>query len=326
MIAVGLVVKMLRYRIASLLLPFLLLGPAFHERLLSFHWQQAAALIALCASYVVATSLNDVFDLEVDRVNHAGSRARPLVSGEATARHLLLLAAIAALVSLVAAAVVGPAAGALAFSSLLLNVAYSVPPLRLCARSLAAPVLLALAYVALPYGLGLASIAAAPDTVDARVIASFAVLFLARMLLKDFRDLRGDTAFGKRTFLVVHGKQATLAFALTCIVVGNALLLTVIPAVPLLAACVEAYFGGVLIQLYRLWRAGDAQAEQLAIATGARMGNAVVLTLLGALLLMAAGAPPGQQAAFVVTLAVLFWAVYVYATARPEQALAAYRG
>ena len=90
--------------------------------------------------------------------------------------------------------------------------------------------------------------------------------------------------------------------------------------------CVEAYFGGVLIQLHRLWRAQDAPTEQLAIAMGARMGNAVVLTLLGALLLLAAGAPPGQQAAFVVTLAVLFWAVYVYATARPEPTLAAYRG
>jgi 4-hydroxybenzoate polyprenyltransferase len=214
----------------------------------------------------------------------------------------------------------------LTLGSLALNFAYSVPPLRLCTRSLAAPVLLALAYVALPYGMGLAAVGLLPDAADVRCVASFAVLFLGRMLLKDFRDLPGDAAFGKRTFLLAHGKKLTLAVVLACVLAGNALLLTVLPSVPLLAASVEACFAGVLVQLYRLWRAAASQAEQLAIAIGARFGNAVVLTLLGALLLLAAGAPVAQQAAFVIALTLTFWGVSAFVMVRPEQVRAAYRG
>ena len=81
-----LVVTMLRYRVASLLLPFFLLAPALHQQLQNFRWSYIAGLLALCACYIVATSLNDVFDLEVDRINHPGAKDRPLVTGDATPR------------------------------------------------------------------------------------------------------------------------------------------------------------------------------------------------------------------------------------------------
>jgi 4-hydroxybenzoate polyprenyltransferase len=64
-----LVATMLRYRVASLLLPFFLLAPALHDHLREFSWRYVAGLLALFGSYVVATSLNDVFDLDIDRIN-----------------------------------------------------------------------------------------------------------------------------------------------------------------------------------------------------------------------------------------------------------------
>jgi 4-hydroxybenzoate polyprenyltransferase len=317
---------MLRYRVASLLLPFFLLAPAFHGRLEGFRWQYAAGLIALFASYLVATCLNDIFDVEIDRINHPHAGDRPLVSGDATPRELYTLASLAAILALSAGVAVGIAGAGLAAASLLLNLAYSVPPARLCARPLAAPVLLAIAYVVLPFGMGLAAAGLAPDSFDARVVASFGVLLMGRMLLKDFRDRRGDATFGKRTFLIAYGKKATLTLVLACIAVGDALLVSVLPPVPLLTVAVEAYFGGVVVQLYRLWRTQDPAAERVAIALGARMGNAVVLTLLGCLLLIEAGAAAAEQAAFVVAFAGVFWGVFAYLSARPQQAIAAYRG
>src|ERR1700730_3909654 len=95
-----LTVTMLRYRIASLLLPFFLLAPAFHGRLQGFRWQYAAGLVALFASYVVATCLNDIFDLEIDRINHPQAGDRPLVNGDATPRQLYALAALTAALAL----------------------------------------------------------------------------------------------------------------------------------------------------------------------------------------------------------------------------------
>jgi len=174
--------------------------------------------------------------------------------------------------------------------------------------------------------MGLAAAGLAPDGFDARVVASFGVLLIGRMLLKDFRDRRGDATFGKRTFLLAYGKKATLMLVLACIAVGDALLVSVLPPVPLLTVAVEAYFGGIVVQLYRLWRTQDPAAERVAIALGARMGNAVVLTLLGCLLLIEAGAAAAEQAAFVVAFAGVFWGVFAYLSARPQQAIAAYRG
>ena len=317
---------MLRYRVASLLLPFFLMAPAFHDRLREFRWQYIAAILALGASYVVATCLNDIFDLDVDRINHPGARDRPLVTGEATQRQMVAVAIAVALIAVLAGSVVGVAGTILITVSLLLNVAYSVPPVRLCSRPLAAPLVLAFAYVVLPYGLGMVAAGLTPGSMDARVMGCFVVLFIGRMLLKDFRDRAGDAAFGKRTFLLTYGKPATLGIVLSCVLAGDALLLTVVPRNTVLLLVVEGYFAGVLFQLYRLWRASERAAEQMAIALGARMGNAVVLTLLGSLLMSASGAAPVEVAVFVLALAGLFWFGFVYTSLRPQEALAAYRG
>jgi 4-hydroxybenzoate polyprenyltransferase len=317
---------MLRYRVASLLLPFFLLAPALHGQLQTFRWTYVAGLVALCGSYVVATCLNDVFDLEIDRINHPHSPDRPLVTGAATARQLVGIACVAGLIALTAGLVIGPIGLALVATSLLLNVAYSAPPLRLCARALAAPPVLAFAYVILPYGMGLAATGLNPTGFDARVAACFVVLFTGRMLLKDFRDRRGDAAFGKHTFLLTYGKPATLMAVLVCIVAGDALLVTVLPPSWLLAGAIESYFVAIAWQLYRLSQAGTPDDERMAIAMGARMGNAVVLTLLGFAVLQAAGAAAAEQALFIIAMALIFWFVFAYLSTRPQEALAAYRG
>jgi 4-hydroxybenzoate polyprenyltransferase len=317
------VAKMLRYRVASLLVPFFLLAPALHGRLDSLRWQYVAGLVALFSSYVVATCLNDLFDRELDRVNHPVPRDRPLVSGEATPRRMVLTATVAAAVAAAAGAAIGPTGIGLIFVSLFIDVAYSVPPVRLCARWLAPPVVLACAYVALPYSMGLAASGDLPDIFDARVAGALTVLFVARMLLKDFRDRAGDAAFGKRTFLLARGKPATLLTTLACLLLGDALLVSVMPPTPVLVVVIQTYFAGVAIQLWRLWQAGDFASEQAAIALGARMGNATILTLLGSAILVAAGANPTEQSAFVIALALVFWSVFGYLLARPRRPIEA---
>jgi len=288
---------MLRFRIASLLLPFFLLAPALHGELTTFRWTYVAGVIALFACYVVATCLNDIFDLEVDRANASD---RPLVNGQATRRQLLVIAAVAAVV----AVLVAPFALAPVVLSLLFDVAYSAPPLRISARPhLAAPAL-GLAYVAVPYAIGLAAADVGPTSFDARVVAALVVLFTGRMLLKDFRDRRGDAAFGKRTFLLVHGKRATIATVLVCVLVGDALLVTVLPSLVLIAV-LQTYFAAIAFELSQLYR----EDSLLPIARGARMGSAVILTWLGFAVL------PGPEGnVFAVALGAIYWLVYASGT------------
>ncbi len=302
---------MLRYRAASLLVLFLLLAPAIHDRLQTLRWQLFAGVLVLFASYIVATCLNDVFDYEVDRVNHPAAKERPLVTGTATLQQLAAVALALAAVSVGVAALIGPLAVGAVVVSLLINVVYSAPPVRLCARPLAAAPVLAFAYVAVPYAIGLASAGAAPDALDARVVGAFMVLFAGRMLLKDFRDRRGDTAFGKRTFLLAYGKPATVLTVLGCLVAGDALLVTSLPPNLVLIAVVETYFAAIGFELYRLWRDVETERELTAIARGARMGNAVLITWLGFLLLHSAGAGLTELAALVIALGATFWVAFV---------------
>jgi 4-hydroxybenzoate polyprenyltransferase len=274
---------MLRYRVASLLLPFFLLAPALHDQLQSFRWTYVAG-------------------------------------------QLIAIAFVAAVIALIAGFVIGPVGFVLVAVSLLLNVAYSAPPLRLCARALAAPPVLGFAYVILPYGIGLAAAGLSPTWFDARVATCFVILFTGRMLLKDFRDRRGDAAFDKRTLLLTYGKRATLVAVLACVVAGDGLLLTVLPMSLPLIAVIESYFVAIAFQLYRLWLATGFDDERVAIAMGARMGNAVVLTLLGFVVLRASGAAAAEQGFFVLALALMFWFAFIYLSTRPREAVAAYRG
>jgi len=306
-----LVATMLRYRAAALLIGFFLLGAALHGGLQSLRWQYAAGSLALLACYIVATSLNDIYDVEVDRLNHPAAKERPLVTGAATPEQLALMAAILAAVSLGLAFWVGPLALLAVLISLVVNVVYSAPPLRLCARPLYAAPVLAFAYVALPYGIGLASAGGSVTALDARAVAAFMVLFAGRMLLKDFRDRAGDAAFGKRTFLLAYGKRATLLTVFLCVIVGDALLLTALPASAPLLIVTETYFAAIAYELYRLRRAKENAAELVAIARGARMGNAVVLTWLGYLSLEAAGGAESERAVFAVVMAAMFWLAYL---------------
>lgn len=321
----GVAAVMVRYRVAALLLPFFLLAPAAHGALAAFRWSYVTGVMALLASYVVATCLNDVFDLDVDRINHATARDRPLVTGRATAGGLLTIAAVFALIAIGTAALTGRGAIVLIVVSLALNIAYSVPPVRLCARPVPAPLVLGFAYVVLPYGVGLASAGAAPDGLDLRVVAAFTVLFVGRMLLKDFRDRRGDAAFGKRTFLLTYGKPATLAAVLACVVAGDLVLLTVQLPNAALVVATQSFFAAIGLELYRLWRADLPAAELTAIARGARMGNAVVLTWLGFVLLRGAGAADAERAAFVIAVAATVWLVFLLPAPAAATATAAAR-
>jgi 4-hydroxybenzoate polyprenyltransferase len=323
MTAVRVAGTMLRLRVASLLVPFFLLAPAMHGTLAAFRWQYVTGVVALFASYIVATCLNDVFDVEIDRVNHPASPDRPLVTGVVTRRQMLALSAALALIALAAAAATGPHAPLVLTASLLLNVAYSAPPLRLTSRPLAAPAVLGIAYVALPYAFGLAAGMTPPDGADFRLVAAFVVLFAGRMLLKDFRDRRGDALFGKRTFLLTYGKRATVFAVLGCIAAGDAMLTTVLLNSPVLLVAAQTYFAAIVFQVFRLARAAGFDDERIAIALGARMANALVLSLLGYLAMAATGASAMQRNVFVLAMAAIFWLTFVVLSRREAPVAAA---
>lgn len=316
-------IVMLRYRVALMVALFLLLGAAREgepELGLRYVW----ALVALASSYVSATALNDLADEEIDKVNHPRDAGRPLVEGTAGRRELLVLHVVAAVLACAAAFPLGAIGVALVGVSLLVSHAYSARPVRLSYRVAGAPLALGIAYVLVPYSLGLVAARGDLHHAASALTAALLLLFSARILLKDFRDRAGDTQFGKPTILLRHGKSATCALSLCALVAADGFLALALPT-PLFAL-LQPFVLAIAAMLWRLWRAGEQHDEQVAIGIGARMGNGLLLTILTWLVVAGSGAATGAAATASAVVALLFLLSFVSLAARPHEAVVGYKG
>ena len=321
----GLWWRMLRYRVASMVALFLLLGAATGPGL-ERSWALVLAALALASAYVAATAVNDVADEPIDHVNHPRDAGRPLVSGDADAEDLWRLHVAAVVLALGAAVPLGFLAVGLVAVSLAIGHAYSLPPVALSHRTWAAPVVLSLAYVAVPFALGLTAAGGSPIDADPVVAAALVALFLARIVLKDFRDRAGDSLYGRPTLLLRFGKDTTCVVSAAALALGTVLLLVSLRPPPAVTGVLVVLLGGIAWALRMLWLAPESRAEQIAIGIGARMGNGVLLVTLAWLVVTDQGAPPAEQVAVALLVGAAFAVGFVSLVTRPEHALVGYKG
>lgn len=319
-------VRMLRYRVAAMIWLFLLLAATHHGTTVRLDGRFVAAVLALAFGYVAATTLNDLADEEIDKVNHPGDRGRPLATGDASRRDLYVLHVLAVGAAIGAATVLGPHGVAVVAVSLVIGHTYSARPVRLSYRTHLAPAVLAVAYVLVPYGLGVVLVGGAVGPSDLTFGGALYALFLARIVLKDFRDREGDRRHGRPTLLLRHGKDVTCAASLAALTVGGALLVVAVRPAPLLAVVMCGFLAAVASQLHALWRADDRRDEQVAIGIGAKMGNGLLVTVLGVLILRTQGATAVEEALLAVTVAAVYGISFRMLVAHPQRALIAYKG
>jgi 4-hydroxybenzoate polyprenyltransferase len=189
-----------------------------------------------------------------------------------------------------------------------------------------APSALGVAYVAVPYCLGLAAVGAPPGLGDAVFCAGLFALFVARINLKDFRDRRGDALYGRPTLLLRFGKETTCAVSLAALLLGNGLVLGALEPPLGVAVVLELFVIAIAWMLRDLRSAPEGRAEQVAIGIGAKMGNGLLLTALGSLLLVDAGAPAGDRVLFAAVLAAAFAVSFATLVRRPDRAVLGYKG
>lgn len=317
-------VRMLRVRVAITMWTFMLLGVARHGGP-TVSWELALATVALAASYVTATTLNDIHDLEIDRANGLGGRGRPLMDGSATVADLRVLNRTAAGMALVVALPLGATGVAVVVTSLLVSYAYSGGPLRLSRRWSLAPFVLAFAYVVIPYTLGVAIAGDRLSDRDVPLVAGLFVLFLARIILKDFRDRVGDDAHGKKTLLLRIGKPATCALSIAGATIGSAILVGGVGSPPVIVASMSLFVLGIDWMLVRLAAIDDARLEQVAIGTAARAGNGLLIAALAWLLLTADGADPRTASIFLILLTAVLMTSFVSLALHPERVRIGYK-
>ena len=237
-----------------------------------------AALGLVAGWYAHAVAVNDLSDVEVDRINLATEeqrRGRPLVNASASPARLWWLVGVLSVVQLVLAWLVTwwlvPAAAAM----VLLNGVYSLRPFRLSARGAIAQICLPIGYVVYPSIVALALATGGEPVapaggllVPSLVMAGLAVVFCGRLFGKDIRDEIGDRTTGKRTFLVRHGLLTTLrvwaAVMLAGVLLsGLALSVWLARPSPVLAAAALGCAVAAPWGLRSLWRATELDRRLL---------------------------------------------------------------
>jgi 4-hydroxybenzoate polyprenyltransferase len=301
---VRLVVLMARPALVLLLGSYAAIGLAQHGAAAE-GWVLLGSLVVVVGYLLVSVVLNDLADAEVDRINLPGDRRRPLVSGWAPA-DLVVVAVTGAVLAVGVSLVLGWPVLVVLLSGLLVGAAYSLPPLRLSKRGAVASLALPLNVVGVPYLVGLLAAGGGVRRDDLVLLGGLYAAVIGRLLLKDFRDVRGDALLGKRTFLVRHGRVVTCRVSALLSVLGGGLLLLAVPdRTPSLVAAYVAGLLAVVALLARLSRVSSPREDTVLVGAIAVLGRGLLVTLLAHLSMRPLGWVAWQQAAVLLALAVL---------------------
>jgi 4-hydroxybenzoate polyprenyltransferase len=247
-------------------------------------------LVEICAAIagflIFSVACNDLADEAIDRVNLPGDRRRPLLGG--ARRSQLSTTGIAGAVAALAASLAVDVRAALVVAiGLVLSAAYSVRPVRVADRGLLAALLLPACYVAVPYMLGLDAAHARITGHDLILLGGLYLGFVGRILLKDFRDVRGDTLFGKRTFLVRHGRRATCTLSMLCWGAGTVVIMIGLADRAPLPQFNDLLLGSLasfaVICIGALAGSTEHRRDERLISTVSILGRGMILLILAAL-------------------------------------------
>lgn len=173
----------------------------------------AAIAIALTTSGIYL--LNDIYDLDIDRVSHPD---RALPSGRVSISQAMVAAYMFMALGVAIAFFFDPMAGGLVLSISVLGIAYSIPPIRLRDYPIVPSVVIALlASLSFLTGASLVTNLSAKLVFGAILILAF---FYSSSLTKDLQNIEGDRAAGVRSLPVIleeeRGTKITIAINLTC--------------------------------------------------------------------------------------------------------------
>ncbi len=267
-------------------------------------------LVIVGSWFAALVCVNDLGDEAIDRVNLPGDANRPLVTGAASRRQVTAIGAGAAALALGVAWIEGPIVAAVVAAGLALGAAYSLPPFRLCGRGLVAAAVLPAGYVAVPFLVGALSTDATPRGTAFAVLPGLYLVFMGRILLKDFRDVEGDALFGKRTFLVRYGRRATCWFSAGCWCVGAVAVAAAVPQRAVLVVPIAALLASVLHGLSALAADAGRTEDDAAIAAIAQTGRGLGVLLLAHLTMLEQGWGAGGRIGVTVALTLVFVAGY----------------
>jgi homogentisate phytyltransferase/homogentisate geranylgeranyltransferase len=178
-----------------------------------------ATLIAGLAVNVAIVGVNQLTDVEIDRVNKP---YLPIAAGDLTVRNATIIVVVCTLLPLAMALTQGAAETLAVAAALAVGAVYSLPPARLKRFPLAASLCITLVR-SLAVNLGVYFHFAHDIAPPVWALCLFVLPFsFAIAVLKDVPDIEGDRAYSIRTFTVRLGADKVFAIGLSALALAYA--------------------------------------------------------------------------------------------------------
>jgi 4-hydroxybenzoate polyprenyltransferase len=315
--ALELIKAMLRVRTAFLLLLFITISDVATKSAAEHYSPYLISVVAAVACwYIFSTSINDLADEAIDQINLKGNSERPLANQKTSRFKLWLLAITSAAAALIASLPLGSTGAVISLGALVLSYCYSMPPVRFSYRGIIAPLILPIGYVVYPFCLTMQANNAAWTAPRLQLLSILYVCFIGRIILKDFRDVKGDRQFGKRTFIVRHGAAATCVVSALTWPISLGLLIWRFWGYPLVWLLILPFVAAILLFLKFLSRETNLKRQIQFVGLIGRVSNGMALLVLAALYKELSPANTGLYTLLLFTLA-LFAANASYVLYRP---------
>ncbi len=230
----------------------------------------AIGLVMAALLNAASNALNQIYDLEIDRINKPG---RPLTSGRLSIRDAWVFTWFAYGTALVLAWLVAPEGRHECFwivaAATLCTVLYSVPPFRTKRLGLLANITIAIPRGVLLKVAGWSSVKTIIGAEPWFIGAIFGLFLLGASTTKDFADMEGDAREGCRTLPILYGVRRaawmispSFVLPFVLIAVGTwSRILTGNPALLLLLSAVLTAYGAYVCYLM-LRRPEDLAIEE----------------------------------------------------------------
>jgi homogentisate phytyltransferase/homogentisate geranylgeranyltransferase len=186
-------------------------------------WQVLLVLIGGLATNIYIVGINQLADIEIDRINKPWL---PLASGAMSVRRARLIVWGCALAAVAIGVVTGPFALAAFLIGIVVGTAYSLPPLRLKRYAMWAALSIAgvraFAVNLLLFAHFLTVVGAEPDVPPVLVALTTIVLALSLVIawFKDIPDMAGDKLFRVRTLTLRLGPRRVFLLGLTVLAIA----------------------------------------------------------------------------------------------------------
>ena len=217
-----------------------------------------------------SNALNQIYDLEIDRVNKP---RRPLPSGRMSIQEAWLFTAVAYAVALILAWLVAPGGRRECFwivvAATLMTFVYSMPPFRTKRLGLWANVTIAIPRGVLLKVAGWSAVKTVAGIEPWFIGGIFGLFLLGASTTKDFADMEGDAGGGCRTLPIIYGVRRAAwmispSFVVPFLMISAGVFAGILTGNPILLYTLSAVmtFYGIYVCYLMLRRPEDLAVEE----------------------------------------------------------------